>query len=315
MSRLPLISIGLCTFNGEAFIREQLDSLVAQTYRPLEIRIRDDRSQDQTVSIIREHQSQYPFIHLTENRERMGIQKNFEAVLLDCTGELLAPCDQDDIWHPDKLEILQRYLRDHLMVYHDSELIDQDGKSMEYRISDKFRLGNWENQEPFMLFNCISGHSMLFRKNLLKAALPIPEAGYYDHWLVWVCLGMGTIGFCPKSLVSYRQHQTNQTDLIGKKKKLSGLERTHARISRENSWLKACSEWTLPVQPSHSVIRLRDLALKREHVFFNFALGWEIWKNRSRVLGVLHSSSLDRLAFAFRYSMGLRAKNLFYSIR
>lgn len=315
MSARPLISIGLCTYNGEAFLREQLDSLIRQTYRPIEIRIRDDQSEDHTVLIIREFQTRFSFIHLTENKKRLGLQKNFEAVFRDCAGEFIAPCDQDDIWYPEKLEKLQESLADHLIVYHDSELIDEFGESLGFRISDKFQMGNWSHQDPFLLFNCISGHSMLFRKHLLESALPIPEAGFFDHWLAWVALGLGTIGFHPEVLVAYRQHGSNQTDLIGKKKRLRGLERAKTRISRENSWLEVCAISLGNSNPNHFTLRFRDLAKARESSFFTFGLGWEIWKNRGRVLKLLPYSELEKLALAFRYSMGLKIKILFYAAR
>lgn len=315
MSRLPLISIGLCTYNGESFLREQLDSLTKQTFRPLEIRIRDDRSEDDTVSIIREFQSKYSFIHLIQNPKRLGLQKNFETVFQDCTGDFIAPCDQDDIWHSDKLEKLYKFIEGHEIAYHDSLLIDESGKPMDYRMSDKFQLGNWNQQEPFLFFNCISGHSMLFRKSILEVALPIPETGFYDHWLAFVALGSGSIGYCPEVLVNYRQHQTNQTDLLGKKKKLTGFERAQLRILRENCWLEVCSEFTGTKNPEHTVRRFRDLAKTRESSFFSFALGWEIWKCRGLILGILPYSILAQLAFAIRYSLGLKTKNLFYAIR
>ena len=314
MSTPPLISIGLCTYNGEAFLGEQLNSLVCQTYRPIEIRIRDDRSEDSSLQIIGEFQRRHSFIHLIQNEERMGLQRNFEAVFLECEGELIAPCDQDDIWHPQKLERLQQELGDHQIVYHDSELVTEIGKPLGIRISDKFRMGNWNSQEPFLLFNCISGHSMLFRRSLLKTALPFPLTGYYDHWLAWVALGLGSIGYCPEVLVDYRQHQSNQTDLIGKKNRLSGLERAKSRITRENSWLQACSQFIGNTNPSHAAVRLENLAKTRENSFFNFGLGWEIWKNRSQILPILPHSGFGKLAFAIRYSLGLKTKKLFYAI-
>lgn len=315
MNKRPLISIGLCTYNGAAFLREQLESLVRQTYRPLEIRIRDDRSVDTTLEIIREFQSRYPFIHLVENQERLGLQKNFEAVFMDCTGDFIAPSDQDDVWKPEKLERLYQSIHSHQLVYHDSELIDEMGNSLNFRISDKFQLGQWKDQIPFLLFNCISGHSMLFRKNLRELAIPIPEAGFYDHWLAWVALESGTVGYCPEVLVSYRQHQSNQTDLLGKKEGLSGLERAISRISRENSWLETCAKFKEEKTPVPSIVRFKNLAKKRESSFFNFDLGWEIWKNRALILQITPLSPVAKLAFAFRYSMGLKAKKLFYTIR
>ena len=204
MNSNPLISVALCTHNGEAYLRQQLESLVSQTYQPIEIRIRDDQSTDSTLEIIREFQTNYTFISLEVNLNKLGVQLNFEQVFQDCMGDLIAPCDQDDIWHPEKIQLLAEALQGHQIVYHDSILIDADGKDMKMKMSDKFRLKNWNRQEPFLLFNCISGHSMLFRKSLLKAATPFPDNGYYDHWIAYVGLANGSIGFLPKSLVRYR---------------------------------------------------------------------------------------------------------------
>lgn len=315
MKSQPLISIGLCTYNGEAFLREQLESLVNQTYRPIEIRIRDDQSTDLSGEIIREFQRAYSFIHFIQNTVRLGFQKNFESVFQDCEGDLIAPCDQDDVWKSDKLEKLVDALSDHQMVYHDSELIDESGKLLGYRISDKFQLGEWNQQTPFLFFNCISGHSMLFRKSLLDIALPIPEAGFYDHWLAWVALENGTIGYCPEPLVKYRQHSSNQTDLVGKTHRLSGWERASNRVSRENNWLEICSETKEKTDPSHPVIRFQKLAKGRESSYFSLKLGWEIWQNRNFILQILPYSTLAKLAFSLRYSIGLKSKKLFYTLR
>lgn len=315
MKSQPLISIGLCTFNGGAFLREQLESLVNQTYRPLELRIRDDQSTDLTVEIIWEFQRKYSFIHIIQNPVRMGFQKNFELVFKDCQGDFIAPSDQDDVWESDKLEKLYHAISDHQMVYHDSELIDETGKVLGYRISNKFQLGAWAHQIPFLFFNCISGHSMLFRRSLLDLSLPIPEAGFYDHWLAWVALENGTIGYCPEALVKYRQHSSNQTDLIGKTHRLTGWERAKSRISRENNWLEVCSETKDKSDKSHPVIRFNKLAKGRESSYFSFKLGWEIWQNRNSILQILPYSTLAKLAFCFRYSIGLKSKKLYYTLR
>ncbi|MBN7812795.1 glycosyltransferase family 2 protein [Algoriphagus sp. H41] len=315
MKALPLLSIGLCTYNGGKYLRQQLESLVSQTYRPLEIRIRDDQSTDDTFDIIREFQAAHPFIHAIQNEERLGLQKNFEAVFQDCTGELIAPCDQDDIWAPNKLENLQKSMGSHVMVYHDSELIDEAGGPMGYRISDRFRLGNFTLQTPFLLFNCVSGHGMLFQRKILELAIPIPPVGFYDHWLALVALEFGTIGYSPDVLVKYRQHSDNQTDILGNKKKLTGMDRVRSRISRENTWLEVCSKFLETRNPSHPAIQLNQLAKKRESSYFTFGLGWEIWQRRREILDIVPYSTFAKLAFSFRYSLGLKTKQLFYAIR
>ncbi len=315
MNERPLISVGLCTYNGEKFLREQLESLVSQSYHPMEIRIRDDQSTDQTMEIIREYQHRHSFIHVIQNEERLGLQKNFEAVFGDCKGDLIAPCDQDDVWAPQKLENLQKSMGSHVMVYHDSELIDDKGKSMDYRISDKFRMRDFDRQEPFLFFNCVSGHGMLFQRKILELAIPIPMVGCYDHWLALIALEFGTIGYCPHTLVKYRQHADNQTDILGRKKRLTGIARVQNRFSRENTWLDACSNAVGKNKIHHPIIDFSELAKARENSYFSFRLGWKIWKEREHLLTISPSSTFDKLAFSLRYSLGLKAKKLFYAIK
>ena len=313
MNNKPLISIALCTYNGEAYLKEQLESLVSQTYQPIEIRIRDDQYTDGTAEIIREFQSQYPYIGLEVNPIKLGLQRNFEQVFQDCTGDLIAPCDQDDIWHPEKVQLLAEALKGHQIVYNDSILIDADGKDMGIKMSDKFRLKNWNRQEPFLLFNCISGHSMLFQKSLLKAAIPFPDTGYYDHWITYVALAKGTIGFVPRALVNYRQHAANQTDLLGKKQVLSGIERAKNRIKRENSWLMSCERYNQQHVGNPFIHPFADWALARENSFFSFTLGWQIFKHQELLLAILPGSFFKKVGFALRYSFGLKLKAVYYS--
>jgi glycosyltransferase involved in cell wall biosynthesis len=315
MSKLPLISIGLCTYNGELYLRQQLESLVRQTYSPLEIRIRDDQSEDGTVEIIKEFQAQYPNILLVQNHIRLGLQKNFEAVFSDCQGEFIAPCDQDDIWFPNKLEKMHRTIGKHQIAYHDSLLIDEHGRSLDFKMSDKFRLKNWTQQSSFLFFNCISGHSMLIHKKVFDYALPFPAQGFYDHWLAFVALEHGSIIYCPEVLVEYRQHSTNQTDLLGNKKRVRGKDRIIARISRENYWLNQCAAYIRPRSDSHPVLTLEKLAKSRGSRYLCLDLGWEIWKNRSHILAILPYSLFGQLGFSLRYALGLKSKTLFYRLR
>jgi glycosyltransferase involved in cell wall biosynthesis len=98
-----LISVALCTYNGARFIRGQLDSLLAQTHRNIEVLAADDASTDDTVSILQEYAERDPRVRVLVNRHNMGFKKNFEQVISSCRGSFIAPCDQDDIWFPEKL--------------------------------------------------------------------------------------------------------------------------------------------------------------------------------------------------------------------
>lgn len=97
------VSVVMCTFNGERYVREQLDSIVAQTYPIHELIIEDDGSTDRTVEICREYASRYPFIRVVVNERNLGLDANFEAATMRSTGDFVALSDQDDVWYPEKI--------------------------------------------------------------------------------------------------------------------------------------------------------------------------------------------------------------------
>ncbi|SFU20854.1 Glycosyl transferase family 2 [Algoriphagus locisalis] len=241
-SSLPLISIALCTYNGCKYLRPQLESLVNQTYPNLEISIYDDCSTDETPSIIQEYAKKFPQIKVHQNPRNLGYQENFAANFKACKGDLIAPCDQDDIWALNKIEKLFDLLQDHILVYHDSELIDEEGKSLGINISTRLNFVSGKNPKNFLFFNCVSGHSMLFSRDLLKYIFPFPKKGFYDHWMVFVASHYGSIDYLSECLVQYRQHQQNLTDILGAKRKETKLQTTISRIQRENNWLEICAE-------------------------------------------------------------------------
>jgi len=88
-----------------------------------------------------------------------------------------------------------------LKVYHDSEFIDEHGISMDYKMSRKFNFVKGTDPRAFLFLNCVSGHSMLLRKSVLEKALPFPEKGFYDHWIVFIASHLGSIDYIEDCLV------------------------------------------------------------------------------------------------------------------
>ena len=105
MKHGPLVSIALCTYNGAGFIAEQLDTLITQTYAPIEIIAVDDSSTDETFNILMAYAAKYSQIKIYKNENNIGFAANFERAATLCDGELIALCDQDDLWHPQKIEL------------------------------------------------------------------------------------------------------------------------------------------------------------------------------------------------------------------
>src|SRR5215207_2518174 len=100
------ISIALCTYNGEQYLQQQLDSFVAQSRPPDELVVCDDRSTDRTVPIVEDFAKRAPFrVELVINETNLGSTRNFEKAIGLCTGDIIFLADQDDVWLPEKLRI------------------------------------------------------------------------------------------------------------------------------------------------------------------------------------------------------------------
>lgn len=205
----PLISIAMCTYNGERFLEQQLQSIVDQHYRNLEIIIVDDRSSDGTLAILQRFQEQDSRIRVLQNPHNLGFIRNFERALGECRGEYIALADQDDVWLPEKIETLLSEIGDNLLIYSRVKLIDSNGE----QIAGTFpRVRRIEGECPlsFIFENCVTGHACLLKRDLLERALPIPEGVFaHDHWLAIIAAGSGQLKASQKLLSLYRSHGSN----------------------------------------------------------------------------------------------------------
>ncbi|TZF86016.1 glycosyltransferase family 2 protein (plasmid) [Pedobacter sp. BS3] len=214
----PTISIALCTYNGSQYLREQLNSIIEQTYNPVELICVDDCSGDSTKEILESYSNQYPWIKIFYNTQNLGYTKNFEKAISLCQGDLIALCDQDDVWDKNKLHQMVQFIGDHLLIYHDSELIDEAGISIGKSVSDIKNFYRGADIRPFLLENCVSGHTILMKKQLAKMAMPFPEVIAHDWWLAFQACNNGTIDFLTNKLVKYRQHAQTSTNILNTRK-------------------------------------------------------------------------------------------------
>ena len=206
LNNSTLISIALCTYNGERFIRQQLDSLLAQTYNFIEIIVVDDCSNDQTVAIIKEYQIKHATIKFFSNTQNLGFNKNFERAISYCTGEYIAICDQDDIWYPEKIEVLYQAIGNNWLVFSNSTYIDHQNKNLGKELLPNFTLQN-KTFKSLLLYNYVTGHTTLFHKSFLSNVLPLPASDYYDWWIGFVAMYHHKIVYCDRVLTKYRIHE------------------------------------------------------------------------------------------------------------
>lgn len=225
------ISIALCTFNGERYLSEQLESLGNQIRQPDELVICDDGSHDGTASIIEEFSRRARFkVAFQINRERRGVTANFSRAFSLCCGDLILPCDQDDIWEPDKLTVLESYFVDDLellLAFSDLSIMASDGRPTgetqwqrsKFRQPLRARVNQGRGFELLLKQNVVAGAAMAFRSSVRDKVLPIPPSFFHDEWIALVVAATGKMLAVDTPLVRYRQHShqlcgSAPTDLI-----------------------------------------------------------------------------------------------------
>lgn len=207
----PLISVAICTYNGASYILEQLDSILAQDYSRLEIIIVDDASTDYTVEILQSIQDER--IVLYQNPINLGYNANFERCLKYCTGDYIAISDQDDIWEIDKLSKMLAGISDSDLIYCDSGVIDGHGNKTGEFFSQRYAMKHNPTVLNLLFSNMISGHAMLFKREILPIVIPFPENFFYDWWITLCLAGKAAkIKYLPEILVWHREHHTAVTD-------------------------------------------------------------------------------------------------------
>jgi len=209
-----MISIAMCTYNGELFIKEQIDSILNQTYCDFELVITDDGSSDKTINIVKEYQLLDNRIKFFQNKTNLGFVKNFEKAISLCTGEYIALADQDDIWKINKLEIFLDEIKDTVLIYSDAILVDKYSNSIGSELirSNKKKLVSGSCNKSFLLSNCVSGNTLMFKKELVKYILPIPKGiSFHDIWIAFVSSTYGTITYTEESMTYYRRYSEQIT--------------------------------------------------------------------------------------------------------
>ncbi|RZL29149.1 MAG: glycosyltransferase family 2 protein [Sphingomonas sp.] len=218
-SAQPRVSVAMATYNGARFILEQLDSIAAQTVPPAELVVTDDASSDDTVAIVKAFAEVAAFpVRIYENAVRLGYRHNFMRNVALCTSDIIALCDQDDVWYPDKLERMLAPFADAdvVLAYHDAWLIDGHGKRIELA-----RILPLEPKSPpsslFPLRNPY-GFSMLIRRELVSFSDLWPKSVdnlktdtmmAHDQWFFFLACALGTVAFVDVPLAGYRQHDNN----------------------------------------------------------------------------------------------------------
>jgi len=212
-----MISIALASYNGEKYIREQLDSILNQTIQDFEVIICDDCSNDNTWNIIEEYANNDARFRCYKNEKNLGFIKNFEKAISLCEGDYVALCDQDDIWIQIHLEVLFSNIKNNNLCLGNALFINGNNESLEQTHISSLGggiefLDTIEKKIIRVLFrgNFCQGASMLIKRDFLNRILPVPNCfSVHDVWFAMAAICEKSFVFTPETITLYRQHNTN----------------------------------------------------------------------------------------------------------
>lgn len=239
------VSVALCTYNGEDYIEEQLESILNQTYDLYEIVVFDDDSGDNTASILQGYEDKFPdLFDINFNEKNLGVSRNFDRCIRHCEGEVIAISDQDDIWHEEKIarQVKAFQQNDAVLVFHNSTLVSDgtDIGDLWSQVSYSPGTARQRQQALNRLFknNFVQGATTLFDANLRSHLLPIPETCQYDYFLAFISLALGGLYDIDEELIKYRQHEDQDTgldvstDSIDRVRQVTELDRSEHHAER-----------------------------------------------------------------------------------
>lgn len=327
------ISIALCTYNGEAFLREQLRSISDQTLLPDEIIVCDDNSSDRTCELISDFAAAVPFrVSLFQNPTNLGSTKNFEKAISLCSGDIIFLCDQDDVWIPEKIEIIEAQFKINPevgLIFSDAELVSEDLLSLNKNLWDftfPRRVRRKARTDQFYKIllsrNVVTGATAAFRSSFIPDFVPIPNhmsALIHDGWIALVISVAAEIVFLDMPLIKYRQHPGQQLGINHQLGINNGFEKSGTMRERYSDAVKYLNSRKMLIENFRNILddypALRHEG-KIEHVLASDAL--EIYENITHLENriKLFDKTAGRLPIIFhelvsgryhRFSKGLRS--------
>ena len=253
---MTAVSIALATCEGERYLEQQLESIACQARTPDELVVCDDASTDRTLQILQQFKADAPFaVRIVRNEQRLGYIENFSQALGLTTGDLVFLSDQDDIWLPQKIEVIlaeRSASPDKLLFMNDAEITHAD-----LARTGLTKLGQLESAgyppEAFVMGCCCA-----ISRDLLEMCLPVPgDARGHDNWLVDFSNRIGTTRVVREVLQLYRRHGENESSVLANRTTPIGTyDRLKWQLSRA---LSPDSEEPATSEYSHKALLLAGL--------------------------------------------------------
>ena len=214
------IDILLATYNGEKYLREQIDSILNQTYKNIRLIVSDDCSKDGTRKILEEYKNKDERIKVYYQEKNLGVVKNIEFLLGKVESPYYMLADQDDYWLPEKAEKSLETLKNNNadLVFGDLQVVDENLNTMYESFNDYMLLSRKINKyidsyKLNYLYNCVTGCTVLAKKETIKNIIPLPLNSKFlihDHWIGLMTSLNGKLAYMPEKYIKYRQHGNNQ---------------------------------------------------------------------------------------------------------
>jgi len=264
-----MITVCLATYNGEKYLKEQIESLLNQTYKEFQILALDDCSTDSTINILKFYN-----IKTLEIEKNNGPSSSFSTLLShalnDTKNHYFMFCDQDDIWEKDKIEKEYKLMKEQESLYPNTPLLIHTdltvvNENLE-KISDSFI--KYQNLNPsqtklnkLLLQNIITGCTIMINRELALLSSPFPkEVIMHDWWIALVATTFGRIFYLPEATIKYRQHNSNKIGAKG-----FNIQYILSKIDKKHTLQKNYTQTTL--------FRKRyknDLTTKEQDILDNF---------------------------------------------
>lgn len=212
------IDILLATYNGEKYVREQIESILNQTYTNFNLLISDDVSKDNTVSILKEYEQKDSRVKVFVQEKNLGYIRNFEFLLKNITSKYYMLSDQDDFWLPEKVEKSYKKISEENLdlAFCDLEVVNEKLETIYPSFWKYLKIDNkvkYDDYRTEYLYNCATGCTIIARNKFMDKILPVPYKSEYmphDYWIALVVAVNGKIGHIDDKLIKYRQHSNNQ---------------------------------------------------------------------------------------------------------
>ena len=220
---LPEVEILLATYNGERFLREQIDSLLAQDYENIRVLARDDGSSDGTVEVLHQYAERFPdrFQLMSTSLATGSAKRNFLLLMKASSADYICFADQDDVWLPHKVSRTKQAMdqlesewgrRGPLLVFSDLHLVDERLKVLYESFWTHMKIDpDRINRIPeLMVQSVVTGCTAMLNRAMLDLAVRMPEEAFmHDRWVGLLASFMGRSGIVRTQTVLYRQHAHN----------------------------------------------------------------------------------------------------------